>query len=207
MPEVDSFEKIVRKVFTAIYPVIAQQILKQTGISKVRCLDVGCGTGHLGLAVAERSELEVTFFDQSPFMLSVTRENITARGLENRSRTLLGEMSYIPMPDCSANLAVNRGGVFFWNRPALAFAEIYRVLVPGGKAVLGAGFGTAALKKQIAHKECVREGHRGQWESTISRNGSRELVGKYECPLHEARIPDYEINLGVDTGFWITIRK
>ena len=201
------FDTIAREVFAPIYPVIARQILEHTGISSGRCLDVGCGTGHLGLAVAEQSDLELTFFDQSGYMLAIARENIAARGMEDRSCTLQGDVARIPMQDESTNLAVSRGSIFFWERPALAFAEIHRILSPGGKAVLGGGFGSAALKEQIAREMEARDGRTGQWRTKISKNLSEETVRKYEKALREAQIHDYDIDLSEETGFWITFHK
>ncbi|MDD3476750.1 MAG: class I SAM-dependent methyltransferase, partial [Sulfurimonas sp.] len=65
------FDRIVREVFAPIYPVIAQQIKQKTALSSGKCLDVGCGTGALGRAMAQITELHVTFFDQSDEMLSL----------------------------------------------------------------------------------------------------------------------------------------
>ncbi len=201
------FDTIAREVFAPIYPVIALQILEHTGISSGRCLDVGCGTGYLGLAMAEHSDLELTFYDQSAYMLAIARENIAARGMEERSCILQGDVARIPMQDHSTNLAVSRGSIFFWERPSLAFAEIRRVLLPGGKAVLGGGFGSAALKEQIACQMEIRDEHAGQWRAKVSKNLSQDTVNKYEKALREARIADYEINLSEETGFWITINN
>jgi ubiquinone/menaquinone biosynthesis C-methylase UbiE len=201
------FDTIAREVFAPIYPVIARQILEHTGISEGRCLDVGCGTGYLGLAVAEQSDLELTFYDQSEYMLAITRENIAARGMEERSCILQGDVARIPMQDNSANLAVSRGSLFFWTRPDLAFAEVHRILTPGGKAVLGGGFGSAALKEQVSRQMEAREGQPGQWRAKVGNNLSEQTVRKYEKALREAMIPDYEINLNDEAGLWITISK
>lgn len=202
-----SFDTIAREVFAPIYPVIAGQMLERTGIRAGRCIDVGCGTGYLGLAVAERSDMDVTFFDQSEPMLAIARENIAARGMEGRSTILLGNVARIPMQERSVDLAVSRGSVFFWERPALAFAEIHRVLAPGGKAVVGGGFGTAELRERIAREMEARDGHPGQWRTKIGRNLSEETARKFEHALLEAQVPDYEIDLNEETGFWITIHK
>jgi 2-polyprenyl-3-methyl-5-hydroxy-6-metoxy-1,4-benzoquinol methylase len=45
------FDKIAQEIFFPIYPVIADDILKLTGIRSGRLLDVGSGGGHLGLWV------------------------------------------------------------------------------------------------------------------------------------------------------------
>ncbi len=201
------FDRIAREVFAPIYPVIAGQILRRTGIIRGHALDVGCGSGYLGLALAGQSDLELTLFDQSEDMLSLARKNITDRGLDDRVWTLHGDVARIPLPDNSTNLAVSRGSVFFWDKPALAFAEIHRVLAPGGRAVIGGGFGSAELKEQISRTMEARDKEPGQWRAKLKRNLSTETAQTYESALREAGVTDFGIELSEETGFWITIGK
>ena len=201
------FDRIAREVFAPIYPVIAGQILRRTGIIRGHALDVGCGSGYLGLALAGQSDLELTLFDQSEDMLSLARKNITDRGQDDRVWTLHGDVARIPLPDNSTNLAVSRGSVFFWDKPALAFAEIHRVLAPGGRAVIGGGFGSAELKEQISRTMEARDKEPGQWRAKLKRNLSTETAQTYESALREAGVTDFGIELSEETGFWITIGK
>lgn len=53
-----SFEIIARTIFAPVYPVIASQIIEATGITSGFCLDIGCGGGHLGMAVAKFGNFE-----------------------------------------------------------------------------------------------------------------------------------------------------
>lgn len=201
------FDRIAREIFAPIYPVIAGQILRRTGITRGHALDVGCGSGYLGLALAGQSDLELTLFDQSEDMLALARKNITDRGLDDRVWTLHGDVARIPLPDNSTNLAVSRGSVFFWDKPALAFAEIHRVLAPGGKAVIGGGFGSAELKEQISRTMEARDKEPGQWRAKLKRNLSSDTARTYESALREADVTDFGIELSEETGFWITIGK
>lgn len=201
------FDRIAREVFAPIYPVIAGQILKRTGITRGHALDVGCGSGYLGLALAGQSDLELTLFDQSEDMLTLARNNIADRALDDRVRTLHGDVARIPLPDNSINLAVSRGSVFFWDKPALAFAEIHRVLAPGGRAVIGGGFGSAELKEQISRTMEARDKEPGQWRAKLKRNLSTETAQTYDSALREAGVTDFGIELNEERGFWITIVK
>ncbi len=76
------FDKIAREVFAPIYPVIAEQIIARTGINKGCCLDIGCGGGYLGLALAQITELEMVLFDELAEMLDLAQGYIHDRGPE-----------------------------------------------------------------------------------------------------------------------------
>ncbi|MDD4753961.1 MAG: class I SAM-dependent methyltransferase, partial [Desulfitobacteriaceae bacterium] len=135
------FDKIAREVFAPVYPVLAGQIISNTGISRGCCLDIGCGGGYLGLALARISRLAVVLLDKSPDMLDLADGYIRESGLESRVQTLKGDVHCIPLEDGTVQLAVSRGSMFFWNDRVKAFREIYRVLAVPGVAMIGGGFG------------------------------------------------------------------
>ena len=64
---------LARSVFAPAYRDIARQIVTGTGVTQGVCLDIGCGAGYLGAAIAAISDLLVLFFDRSPDMLTITR--------------------------------------------------------------------------------------------------------------------------------------
>ena len=60
---------------------------------KSRILDVGCGSGAVGLAVAsELTEAQVTLLDLCPRALGVARRNAIKFGLANRTRFLASDL-------------------------------------------------------------------------------------------------------------------
>lgn len=201
------FDIIARDVFAPVYPVIAGQILDRTGIRSGRGLDIGCGSGYLGLALIAGSNLDMTFFDASEDMLSIARDNIGDRNLGHRATTLSGDVARIPLQSDSVDLAVSRGSIFFWDRPDLAFAEIHRVLAPGGRAVIGGGFGSANLREKISRIMEARDKKPGQWRNKLADNLSRERVGQFEAALQKSGVPAYTVDLNDETGLWITISK
>ena len=147
-----SFDKIVKDVFAPIYPVIAQQIKEKTNITDGICLDVGCGTGALGRALAKITELEFIFFDQSSQMLELTQNYAVEEDILYRSNFLNGDIHNIDLEDASVDIVISRGSTPFWDDWAKAYSEIARVLKVGGKAYIGGGFGNAELREKIINQ-------------------------------------------------------
>ena len=99
-------------------------------LPRERVLDVCAGTNAIGIALLEREPtLEVHAIDRSAEMQEVGRRRAATRGLHIHS--VIGDVHMLPFPDnhfdvvtlqfASRHLRVRR-----------VFAEIYRVLKPGG---------------------------------------------------------------------------
>ena len=93
-----------------------------------RTLDVGCGTGALAVALAERGG-KVWGVDSSPEMLA------EARAKETRARFKEGAGEALPFKDGWFERVVMRLSLHHLDRPR-ALAEAARVLVPGGRIVI-----------------------------------------------------------------------
>ena len=94
-----------------------------------RVLDVGCGTGRLAYALAERGA-RLWGVDSSPEMLAEARA-----GTGGRVGFKLGRAEALPFKDGWFDRAVLRLAVHLVDRAA-AFPELARVLRPGGRAVI-----------------------------------------------------------------------
>ena len=201
------FDQRARTIFKPIYPLIADQILDYTGIREGACLDIGCGGGYLGLALAHKSELYLRFLDQSSDMLEIVERNLAEEGLAGRGESLLANVEEIPLPDASVDLAVSRGSVFFWEDHVAAFREIYRVLTPGGMTYIGGGFGSASLKEEIGRQLDALDQGSNQWRNMVKRNMGPEMRQKFQDALRDAAIPNYELMQSPEVGMWIIINK
>ena len=93
-----------------------------------RVLDVGCGTGRLAAALAERESCKVWGVDRSPAMLEVARARVPA-GVGLRQ----GLAEELPFKDGWFERAVAQLSLHLWDRPR-AFAELRRVVT--GRAAL-----------------------------------------------------------------------
>jgi ubiquinone/menaquinone biosynthesis C-methylase UbiE/nucleoside-triphosphatase THEP1 len=200
--DAQSYEKTVREVFAPVYPVIAKQIKQRTGITRGLCLDVGAGTGHLGIEIAKITDLQVCLLDNSKEMLSIAEQNIANSSLGSRVKTLRGDVHNIPIVDCSIDLVVSRGSLFFWEDRKRAFKEIYRVLAPGGIAYVGGGFGTDELKRKIDIEMQKRDGH---WRENMVKKVDN-TNSDYQSLMKSVDILDYRV-IKNSANMWIVIRK
>lgn len=97
-----------------------------------RVLDVGCGTGTLLAAIAERApRAKLLGVDLSPAMLAVAR-----RKLGERAFLVAGEAGRLPFPDQRFDLVVSSSALHYWPDPEEGLAEIARVLRPGGRVAI-----------------------------------------------------------------------
>ena len=102
-----------------------------------RVLELACGPGGLGLAVAERVAPggEVVLSDVVAEMTAIASARAVAIGLENVT-TLELDLERIDQPDGSYDLVLCREGLMFAADPARAMREIARVLRPGGRVAV-----------------------------------------------------------------------
>jgi SAM-dependent methyltransferase len=139
------FDRIASEIFAPIYPKIAGRLLELAGIYRGRCLDLGSGGGHLGIAAAQWFEGEIILLDSNPHALELAERRMPFR---NRIRTLLADVHAMPFSDGSADLILSRGAMWFWDKER-SLREIWRVLGPSGAAVIGGGYGTEELRAAI----------------------------------------------------------
>jgi ubiquinone/menaquinone biosynthesis C-methylase UbiE len=99
-----------------------------------RVLDAGCGDGTYSLNAAARGAL-VTGVDLSEAMLAVARERSAARGIAVNWKQ--GDVLALPFPDSSFDLAIAITLLCLVPDPRGAVRELSRVLVPGGRLVIG----------------------------------------------------------------------
>ena len=95
-------------------------------------LDAACGTGTLALALAPRV-LRVIGVDLVPEMLDQGRKQATA---DDRIEWLVGDVYALPIDGASVHVAGLMRTLHHVERPGDAIAEIARVLVPGGVALI-----------------------------------------------------------------------
>jgi len=109
--------------------------LADRGLSRrAHVVDLGCGTGDLVVAISQRlRDARIIGIDLSASMLLLAGRHATTDG---RLRFIVGDAAALPFDDGSVDLVVSTLSLHHWSEPADAFAEIARVLRPGGVALI-----------------------------------------------------------------------
>ena len=98
-----------------------------------RILDVATGTGDLAFLIDERLHPEsLTGIDLSEGMLAVAREKARQRDVDNRVTFAVEDCLALSMPNNSFDAITVAYGVRNFENLQQGFAEMYRVLSPGG---------------------------------------------------------------------------
>jgi SAM-dependent methyltransferase len=201
------FDRIADEIFAPIYPVIARRLLELAGIYRGRCLDLGCGGGHLGFAAAQWFEGELILLDSNAYALELAEKRMPPRN-RDRVKTLLADVHGMPLPPESADLILSRGAMWFWDKER-SLREIWRVLAPGGAALIGGGYGTAELKAAVYRRMSGLNGE--DWavrqKKTVEGHSPEDyaLVLETEGFWHHPG-NTYEV-IHEECGDWLVLRK
>lgn len=98
-----------------------------------RILDAGCGTGNLAQALVARGAV-VTGVDVSPAMLRIAREKVQG----DKATFIEADVTSLPFARESFDAAVCFTVLEFTQQPEEALSELWRVIKPGGRMVIGA---------------------------------------------------------------------
>jgi ubiquinone/menaquinone biosynthesis C-methylase UbiE len=126
------FQNLVsrRREESGLYREIAEKLPLS---SAQRILDVGTGSG-LQLKVIHQVAPHVELFglDLSEASIRVAQENLKAYAVDLR----VGSIAATDYPDNFFDIVTCNSSMSYWKNPVQCFDEIYRILKPGGCAVL-----------------------------------------------------------------------
>lgn len=144
---------------------IAAQLLERLEIIRVQpqsILDIGCGTGYLGAALARRYRAaRVLGVDIAEAMArqaqvasgGITRRMQAALGLRAPCRFLCGDAEALPLASASVDMVLSNL-TLQWCDARRVFAEVLRVLRPGGLFMFST-FGPDTLQELRAAWQAV----------------------------------------------------
>lgn len=141
------------------YETVAEEILCECQLREGIWVDLGSGSGGVGLALAKRTLSTIVFIDPNDGVLQKALKKARESGFGKRVVAIGAQAESIPMPDNCTDMVVSRGSIFFWNDKAQGIREVYRILRPGGIAMIGGGLGASYPK--WARQEFIRRRHEG----------------------------------------------
>lgn len=176
------------------YPYVVKDILKYCEPRKGFWIDLGAGRGQVAIPLIEVTGTPVTMLDPDEKAMSKGLEIARKKGLGDRLFAAVGVAEDMPFPDNSVDLVVSHGSVFFWDNQFKGLQEIYRVLRPGGRAMIGGGAGSTY--PQWAAEEFI---HRRQESFKKAGPENKSRFMKVRTPeifrrwAEEAKLPHFEI--------------
>jgi ubiquinone/menaquinone biosynthesis C-methylase UbiE len=140
--------------FRDVYVQVARECSAELRSGAV--LDVGCGPGDLALRLAElRPGLKVVGIDISADMVRLAARQAAASPHAARLRFERADAANLSgFPDASFEAAVSSISLHHWRRPERVLEELWRVLKPGGFALL------ADFDRDMPHQAIAASAHR-----------------------------------------------
>lgn len=101
--------------------------------SKLKVIDVGSGTGFTTQGIVERvSAKNVTCIDQSHGQMSKAKQKLDLKDCT----FLIGDAENIPFENDTFDRYVSAGSIEYWPNPQQGINESFRVIKPGGTALM-----------------------------------------------------------------------
>jgi len=99
-------------------------------------LEFGCGTGALGLRLAQNHAARLLFVDTSPAMLGVLRGKLAEAGVRD-AQVLEGDIHALPIPTASVDSVVSLMALHHVPDTRNMLRRLRELLRPGGLLLLG----------------------------------------------------------------------
>lgn len=126
------YDRLAPHLLGPFYRRVAEQVVAVQGIRDI--LDVGCGPGHVTLAVAKRgAHLLVRGVDLSADMVHRATNNAIHLGLAERVRFDTSERTRLPYEDAAFDLVISTLSMHHWEDVPGMLRELVRVVRPGGQ--------------------------------------------------------------------------
>ena len=186
---------------------VAEDVLQYCRPQRGLWVGLGCGSGGLAFALAQRSDSTILLTDLNREALGRAVEKARASDLAGRVVSIVSSAESIPLPDSCVDLVVSRGSIFFWDDPPQGLREVWRILRSGCRAMIGGGFGSSY--PEWALKEFFRRRNRD-----VKAEGE-EAVRKWNEPRRPEWLAEQARAAGIETalveptppGLWLLFEK
>jgi ubiquinone/menaquinone biosynthesis C-methylase UbiE len=137
-PSARWYEVAADALLGGLYRRIADDLAAASaGTGAPEVLEIGPGPGALAVELARRNpSLRLTGLDIDPAMVRRATLRAAREELVDRLTFVVGDVAALPFPDGRFDLVTSSFSVHHWPDGAAGFAEIRRVLRPGGRAIV-----------------------------------------------------------------------
>lgn len=187
-----------------IYPLLAQQCVDDYLLESGICLDIGTGNGFVGSEIAKITRMDIYFIDIKNEALDYARRSVGEADIDNELFFVEADICQgIPLPDSFADFIISRGSLWFWQDKVKGLMEVYRLLKPGGNALIGGGLGRYVpwtMRKRLT----------GERKNALERGGGKRLsLEEMKALAIKAGIASFKVMSDApgDKGGWIEIHK
>lgn len=186
-----------------IYPLLIQQFIDDYNLSEGIAVDIGAGPGYMGIELAKATNMQIHVVDISDEALEKAKINYEDLNADNEIFFIKANVEILPFRDSFADFIMSRGSIWFWEKPEEGLKEIYRILKPGGVAVVGGGLGRYMPKTMRDRLYASMK------EGLKNRKEKRPSLEEYEEIIKKANLHNYRIFTDGDdkSGKWVEIRK
>lgn len=137
-PGAGLYDLLAGRLLGGLYDLVARDAAAAVhDLAAPEVLEVGPGPGDLAIRLAGLVPgLRLTGLDVDPAMVALATRKAAGAGVSGRVRFVEGDVAALPFPDGSFDLAVSTFSAHHWPDAAAGFAEVRRVLRPGGRAIV-----------------------------------------------------------------------
>jgi SAM-dependent methyltransferase len=137
-PGARTYEITFGRLLTGLYRTIAADLARSLpGRSGLQIVDIGAGPGGLAVALAEQfTDARITTVDIDRTMAALAAARVAREGLDEQVSISVGDVAALPLATHSVDLVTSSFSMHHWPDAAAGFAEIHRVLRPGGHAII-----------------------------------------------------------------------
>lgn len=123
------------EVFQRHYELVAKDVERYGKAERI--LDIGTGPGYLLIALSKVfPNAKLDGIDISKAMVAQAEKNIKACGQEGGIEVKTAAASALPFANCAFDRVVSTGSLHHWKKPLASLNEAYRILKPGGYALI-----------------------------------------------------------------------